>query len=148
MTGYKAVRASQAVRPDEIEAIKAWAAVGMSASQIGQLLGRSHSTVYWVADQIGLQFPGTVERKRIRRQRIKQRAENGHGSMPTHYNPGTGHAAIAPQAAMPAAKVRALYAGRRYRDDLRAATPEPQWRPSTPVWQIDGGMSSSGWAVM
>lgn len=123
------------LRPDEIEAIRTWLAAGMSGSEIAVLLGRSHDTVYEAVRRHGMVGVSTEARSRIKAERIKLRLAR---TAPP----------IASTPAMPASKVRALYAGRKYRDDLRAAQPEPLWRGPAPVRVYDGGMSSSGWLVL
>lgn len=131
------------VRDDEIEAIRAWVPLGMSASQIGYLLNRSHGTIYYVAERLGLVFPNAIERKRIRRQRIKLRAANGHGNMPVSSNSQSGVAMMAPTPALTPAKVRAVYNGRRYTDDAVARRPERRVTLPTPTWMVDCGASSA-----
>jgi len=102
------------LRPDEIEAIRAWVPIGMSAYQIALLLKRSHQTVRGAARELGILWPEREELDRIKQARAIARTRAGLKSE-NNFKGG-----IQPHIEGPLfsrARREALYNGRTYQDD-------------------------------
>ena len=130
------------LRSDELEAIRAFVAAGMSLDTISELLGRPHSSVCGAMKRWGIAWPSREDRARLREARRRAREAKGLGKALTNHKQGdrprVGRAPLSRR------KRAALYAGQHYEDDPRVPRREARMSCVPPCSLIEGGASSLG----